>query len=172
LRAADLRFCRGMSLAFLAFQRLPEAASDGGRTMTVSHAVAYWEGSLKNGEGAMKPAHANGAQFSAHTRFEGGAGSNPEELIGAALAGCFSMALTGALDQAGYHAASVQTDAEVFLERHPEGYRIDRIALKTLAKVPDVDPAAFQQLAENTKRTCPVSQALLGTAISLDAQLS
>ena len=140
--------------------------------MGTSKASAHWEGSLKDGRGSMKPAHGGEVAFTAGTRFEGQAGSNPEELIGAALAGCFSMALAGALGRAGMSPQSVNTDAAVQLEREPAGFRIVRIELTTTAKVPGADTTTFQKIAEETKKGCPVSKALTGTEITLKASLT
>jgi osmotically inducible protein OsmC len=140
--------------------------------MSISKASARWEGSLKEGRGVMKPANAPEAPFSLGTRFEGQKGSNPEELIGAALAGCFSMALTAALGKAGLSPQQVDTTADVSLDKEGEGFKISKIELTTHAKVPDLDAAKFQEIAEQTKKTCPVSKALAGTTITLKAQLS
>ena len=140
--------------------------------MSTSNASARWEGGLKEGSGVMKPAHGADTPFSLSTRFEGVKGSNPEEMIGAALAGCFSMALTGALTKAGMSPRSVNTEAVVRLDRDGEGFRISQIALYATADVPAADPQRFAAVAEETKRTCPVSKALAGTAIILEATLA
>ncbi|MDP9151991.1 MAG: OsmC family protein [Myxococcota bacterium] len=139
--------------------------------MGISKASAHWEGGLKAGKGTMKPAHAPEAPFSVGSRFEGQQGSNPEELIGAALAGCFSMALTLALEQAGLTPKSVKTTADVRLDKQGEGFAITSIDLTTQASVPGGDPAKFQGIAEETKKNCPVSKALAGTKIVLTASL-
>lgn len=139
--------------------------------MSISKASAQWEGSLKDGHGSMKPAHAPAAPFTVSTRFEGAEGSNPEEFIGAALAGCFSMALTAALDRAGLSPRSVRTTADVQLEKGAEGFKITEIALETSANVPGADRSKFASIAEETKKTCPVSRALTGTTITLKATL-
>jgi lipoyl-dependent peroxiredoxin len=139
--------------------------------MSISKAEARWAGSLKEGNGSMKPAHGAEISFSAATRFEEKAGSNPEELIGAALAGCFSMALTAALERANLSARSVRTSAAVKLEKGADGFKITEIALTTVVNAPDADRAQFQGIAEETKKTCPVSRALAGTNITLDATL-
>jgi osmotically inducible protein OsmC len=140
--------------------------------MGISKASARWEGSLKDGRGAMKPEHAGEAPFSLTSRFEGGKGSNPEELIGAALAGCFSMALSGALGKAGLTPTSIDTQAEVHLNKKGDGFEIGSIDLTTRAAVPDLDAAKFEAIAQETKRTCPVSKALAGTTINLKASLA
>ena len=140
--------------------------------MAVSKASARWEGGLKTGQGTMKPAHAAEAAFSVGSRFEGQPASNPEELIGAALAGCFSMALTAALEKAGLAPQSVATTAEVKLEKQPEGFAITGIELSTEARVPGADATKFQTLAEETKKGCPVSKALSAVPIHLSARLA
>ena len=140
--------------------------------MGVSKASAEWTGGLKDGKGSMKPAHAGDIGFSLGTRFEGQQGSNPEEMIGAALAGCYSMALTAALERGGLKPQSVRTSADVTLEKLADGFSITGIALTTQASVPGVDAAKFQQVAEETKKTCPVSKALAATPITLSASLA
>ena len=140
--------------------------------MSISKASAEWTGGLKTGKGVMKPAHAPEANFSLGSRFEGQQGSNPEELIGAALAGCFSMALTVALETAGSPPQGIKTSAEVKLEKQGEGFAITGIALTTQANVPGLDDAKFQGIAAETKKQCPVSKALAGTTITLTASLA
>ncbi len=141
-------------------------------TMALRKANAKWEGSLKDGKGEM--ALGSGAfkgNYSFKSRFEDGSGTNPEELIGAAHAGCFSMALANSLEQAGYKPKSVETQAEVSLEKAGEGFEISRIKLITKASVPDISLEDFQQQADIAKENCPVSKALAGVAITLDASL-
>jgi osmotically inducible protein OsmC len=140
--------------------------------MALSKGSAQWEGGFKDGKGSMKPAHAPEAIFTAGSRFEDQEGSNPEELVGAALAGCFSMALTAALERAGLKPRGVRTSADVRIERGTDGFAITAITLSTTANVPGADPAKFQQIAEETKKGCPVSKALTGTQITLQANLS
>lgn len=140
--------------------------------MSTSKASAQWKGALKEGQGSMKPEHGPEVPFSVATRFEGARGSNPEELIGAALAGCFSMALGGALGKAGLSPRSIDTQAEVQLGKQGDGFKITQIALSTTAAVPGVDAAKFQSIAEETKKSCPVSKALTGTEITLKATLT
>ena len=140
--------------------------------MGISKGSAHWNGTLKEGKGGMKPAHASEAPFSLTTRFEGERGSNPEELIGAALSGCFSMALTGALERAGGKPTSVRTSADVQLEKQATGWVITTILLSTEAAVAGLDAVRFQAIAEETKKTCPVSKALGGVVITLDAKLA
>ena len=140
--------------------------------MGISKGSVQWTGSLKSGNGSMKPAHAEAAAFSLGSRFEGLPSSNPEELIGAALAGCFSMALTVDLEKAGLAPQGVRTEAEVKLEKQGEGFAITGIALTTQATVAGVDDAKFQAIAEGTKKNCPVSKALGAVPITLKANLA
>jgi lipoyl-dependent peroxiredoxin len=139
--------------------------------MGVSKGSAQWTGGLKDGKGSMKPEHVPEIGFSLGSRFEGQPASNPEELIGAALAGCFSMALTAALERGGHKPQGVSTSADVTLEKLPDGFAITGIALTTRANVPGLDDAQFQQIAQETKTGCPVSKALAATPITLAASL-
>ncbi len=139
--------------------------------MAISKGSAQWEGGLKDGKGTMKPAHAPEAAFTLGSRFEGQPSSNPEELIGAALSGCFSMALTLGLEKAGLKPRSVRSSADVHIDRQGEGFAITTIELSTEASVPGLDDAKFQAIADETKRGCPVSKALAGAKISLKATL-
>ena len=120
---------------------------------------------MKLGSGAYE------GPFSFSSRFEEGSGTNPEELIGAALAGCFSMALSANLEKAGHPAKRVSTTANVKLEMVDGGPRITTIDLQNEAEVPGIDEAAFREQAEKTKTGCPVSKALTGTEIKLNAKL-
>ena len=140
--------------------------------MGISKASGQWEGGLKDGKGVMRPAHAAEAGFSLGSRFEGQPSSNPEEFIGAALAGCFSMALTVALEQAGAKPKSVKTTADVKLEKQGAGFTITGIALSSTAEAAGIDAAKFAELAQETKKACPVSKALAGTTITLEAKLA
>ena len=140
--------------------------------MPTRQAHATWEGDLPTGRGRM--ALGSGAYegaFSFQTRMGDEPGTNPEELIGAALAGCFSMALSLGLTQAGATVRRVRTDARVLFEQQEGHWTITRIELLTEAEVAGVDHAAFQAIAEETKRNCPVSRALAATEIRLDARL-
>src|SRR5947199_9437412 len=133
---------------------------------------AVWDGTLKQGKGSMKLG--SGAFQGAYTfssRFEEGTGTNPEELIGAAEAGCYSMALSANLEKAGHPPKRISTVATVKLEMIGGGPKITSIDLKTDAEVPGIDEAKFKEQAEQTKKTCPVSVALAGTQINLDAKL-
>jgi osmotically inducible protein OsmC len=143
-----------------------------GETMSISKASARWEGTLKDGRGTMKPANAGDVPFSLGTRFEGQKGSNPEEMIGAALAGCFSMALSAALSKAGHAPETIDTSADVHLEKDGGGFKVAKIALTTRAKVAGVDAATFAATAKETKANCPIGKALAAVPIELDAQLA
>jgi lipoyl-dependent peroxiredoxin len=136
-------------------------------------ANAVWEGSLTEGSGTMRMASgAYEGPYSFQSRFEEGDGTNPEELIAAAHAGCFSMALSGELGRAGHDPESVETDATVHIEKEGEGFTIKRIELTTRARVPGISEDEFQQAAEGAKKGCPVSRALAAVeSIELDAQL-
>jgi osmotically inducible protein OsmC len=135
-------------------------------------ASALWEGDLKAGKGRMRlGSGAYEGPYSFASRFEQGPGTNPEELIGAAHAGCFSMALSAGLGAAGFKPASIRTDAKVHLEKAGEGFAITRIELTTEADIPGIDPQKFQEHAENAKKNCPVSKALAGVMIELQARL-
>ena len=120
----------------------------------------------------MKGAHAPEAPFSAGSRFEGQPGSNPEELIGAALAGCYSMALTLGLEKAGLKPTRVDATTDVKLERLETGFTITSIDLVVKAVVPGADAAKFQEIALETKKGCPVSKVLAATTINLNASLA
>ena len=140
--------------------------------MGISKGSAQWNGGLKDGKGVMKSAHAPEAPFSLGTRFEGQQGSNPEELIGAALSGCFSMALSLGLETAGLKPTSINTSADVSLEKQGAGFAITTIALTCEASVPGASADQFQKIAEETKKNCPVSKALAGVNITLKASLA
>lgn len=141
--------------------------------MAVRTAEATWEGSLKEGKGSMKGASgAFESPFSFATRFEEHPGTNPEELLGAAHAGCFSMALSAGLGNIGFTPTRIHTKAQVTLGRVDGKARITNIHLKTVATVPGISPEKFQEVAEATRTGCPVSAALTGVEISLDARLA
>jgi lipoyl-dependent peroxiredoxin len=137
-------------------------------------ANARWDGSLTEGRGTMRMASgAYEGPYSFQSRFEEGDGTNPEELIAAAHAGCFSMALSGELGKAGHEVDSVETEATVHLDKVEDGFAIKRIELRTRVSAPGVDESAFQEAAEAAKKGCPVSQALAAVeSIDLDAQLT
>jgi osmotically inducible protein OsmC len=137
-------------------------------------ASAVWNGSLTEGNGTMRMGSgAYEGPYSFQSRFEEGDGTNPEELIAAAHAGCFSMALSGELGKAGHTVDSVETDATVHLDRVDDGFAIKRIELRTRVSAPGLDEDTFQEAAEAAKKGCPVSQALAAVeTIDLDAQLT
>ena len=140
--------------------------------MPARKANAVWEGGLKAGKGEVSlGSGAFTGAYSFVSRFADGQGTNPEELIAAAHAGCFSMALSAALERAGHTARRVSTTATVHLEMATEGPRISRIDLHTEAEVPGIDEAAFQAQAQEAKAGCPVSKALAGTHIELQGKL-
>ena len=140
--------------------------------MPERRANAVWTGGLKDGSGFMKlGSGAYEGSYSFATRFGETPGTNPEELIGAAHAGCFSMALSGALGKAGFTAHRIATEALVHLTMGPSGATISRIDLDCEASVPDLDQAKFLEIAEGAKKNCPVSRALLGVEIVLAARL-
>jgi osmotically inducible protein OsmC len=142
--------------------------------MPVRHAEAVWNGTLQQGNGVMKMASgAYEGQYSFTSRFEEGVGTNPEELIAAAHAGCFSMALSAGLGRAGFTPTSVKTVAKVHLSKKPEGgFIISQIDLETEAEVPGIEDAQFQEIAAATKSGCPVSVALAAVAnITVKAKL-
>lgn len=140
--------------------------------MKTSSAQAEWKGNLQAGEGRMKlGSGAFDGNYSFESRFEQGAGTNPEELIGAAHAGCFSMALAHGLTSAGFNPKRIATKAKVQLEKSEGAFVISRIDLETEGEVPGADETTFRQHAETAKHGCPVSRALAGTTISLSARL-
>jgi osmotically inducible protein OsmC len=133
---------------------------------------ATWEGDLKGGKGSMKlGSGAYTGAYSFQSRFESGTGTNPEELIAAAHAGCFSMALSHALASAGFPPKRVHTVANVHLEKTADGFGIPKIDLVTDADVPNITPEAFQEQAAKAKAGCPVSKVLAGAEITLNAKL-
>ncbi len=133
---------------------------------------AKWTGDLKAGKGTVKlGSGAYEGQYNFSSRFENGVGTNPEELIAAAHAACFSMALAAGLSGAGHTVDSVQTTAKVKVDPVAGGFEITSIQLVTEAKVPGIDKAAFDQIAAATKEGCPVSKALKAVPITLDAKL-
>ncbi|HWJ76345.1 MAG TPA: OsmC family protein [Kaistia sp.] len=133
---------------------------------------AEWQGDLKAGKGSVKlGSGAYEGQYNFSSRFENGVGTNPEELIAAAHAACFSMALAAGLSGAGHTVDSVKTTAKVKVDPVSGGFEITSIQLVTEAKVPGIDKAAFDEIAAATKEGCPVSKALKAVPISLDAKL-
>ncbi len=140
--------------------------------MPTRDARAKWKGTLKQGQGTITlGSGAFEGNYSYGTRFENASGTNPEELIAAAHAGCFSMALSMLLEQAGHPPKEIRTRAEVKLEKVGDGFAITHVLLKTEAEVPGMDAAGFREQAEAAKKGCPVSKALAGTRIDLEAEL-
>ncbi|HJU54042.1 MAG TPA: OsmC family protein [Pyrinomonadaceae bacterium] len=135
-------------------------------------ASAVWQGGLKDGKGTISTESGvlSETQYSFSTRFEDGKGTNPEELIAAAHAGCFSMALSGQLAQAGLTADSINTTATVRLEKTDAGFAITSVHLDVTAKIPGADQQAFETAANNAKAGCPVSK-LLNAEITMEARL-
>ena len=137
------------------------------------HATAHWSGDLKSGGGSISTPQSGlmaETAFGFNTRFGDKKGTSPEELIAAAHAGCFTMALSNALAEAGHVAEAVDTRAEVDLSMEG-GPNLSAIRLKTKAKVPGIDKAKFMAIAEDAKVNCPVSKALSAVPITLDAEL-
>lgn len=135
-------------------------------------ANAIWKGDLKTGKGTLSlGSGAFSGEYSFMSRFEEGTGTNPEELIGAAHAGCFSMALSADLSKAGYKVDEISTQAEVSFEKVDGGFIITKILLITKAKVQDISMDEFAEFASGAKNNCPVSKALAGVEIQLQAHL-
>ena len=133
---------------------------------------AVWQGGIKDGKGAVSTESGvlDGAQYSFSTRFEDGKGTNPEELLAAAHAGCFSMALSKQIEDAGFRADSINTTAAVRLEKTDAGFSITKVHLDVTASVPGADAAAFETAANNAKAGCPVSK-VLNAEITMEARL-
>ncbi len=140
--------------------------------MPARKSEAEWKGSIKEGKGHMRlGSGAFDGEYSFVSRFESGSGTNPEELIAAAHAGCFSMALSAGLGRAGHNPTRVHTTATVHLEKVNEGFSITRIELNTEAEVPGIDEKTFMEQAEAAKKNCPVSKVLAAAQITLNARL-
>jgi osmotically inducible protein OsmC len=135
-------------------------------------ATATWKGGLKDGKGAISTASGvlNDTQYSFGTRFENGAGTNPEELIAAAHAGCFAMALSAQLGESGITPETIQATATVSLEKRAAGWEVTASHLDVRARIPGGDRAAFERAAANAKAGCPISR-LLNAKITMDAKL-
>jgi len=139
------------------------------------HASAMWKGGLKDGKGTVSTESGvlSTTQYSFSTRFEDGKGTNPEELIGAAHAGCFAMALSGQLGNAGMTAEELEVHAEVAMEKLEAGWTVVGIHLDLKAKIPNADQAAFEKAVDNAKNGCPISRLLApGTKITTSATLA
>jgi osmotically inducible protein OsmC len=142
--------------------------------MPVRNGSAEWKGKIREGGGTVSFGSGDNAYQGAYgfgSRFEEGDGTNPEELIGAAHAGCFSMALSGNLGRAGYEPELIQTQASVHVERVDGSWTITKVHLETQARVPGMDEESFQEQAQAAKKNCPVSRALAGVAVDLTAHL-
>jgi osmotically inducible protein OsmC len=140
--------------------------------MPTRTADAEWKGDLKSGHGHMRfGSGAFDGAYDFRSRMGDGAGTNPEELIGAAHAGCFSMALSAGLGAAGFTPERIATNAKVHFGQVEGGFAIQKIELTTEASVPGMDADAFREQAEGAKKNCPVSKALAGVEITLDARL-
>ena len=140
--------------------------------MPIRQSEGIWEGTLKNGQGKMRIGTGGfEVDYSFPSRFDNGIGTNPEELIGAAHAGCFSMALSLLIAKAGYTNNNIHTRAKVHLDQSEKGFAICRIELDATADVPGMDEKTFVKLAQEAKTNCPVSRALAGVDISLEATL-
>lgn len=141
--------------------------------MPTRESTATWNGSIGDGSGHMRlGAGAWEGAFDVPSRFEEGEGTNPEELIAAAHAGCFSMQLSALLTRAGHDVESIETTAAVTVEKGDDGWAITTIHLTSTGRVPGVDAATFAETAAEAKATCPVSKALAGPEITLDANLA
>lgn len=142
--------------------------------MTIhKHGSAHWSGDIKRGKGTVSTESGvlNQQPYGFNTRFEGEKGTNPEELIGAAHASCFSMALSLMLGEAGYTADSIDTNADVSLDKTDSGFAISKIALTSKVTVPGIDPQQFDGIIQKAKAGCPVSQ-VLNAEITLDYKLN
>jgi osmotically inducible protein OsmC len=141
--------------------------------MPTRTADAEWNGTLQEGNGHMRlGGGAYEGPYSFSSRFEEGTGTNPEELVAAAHAGCYSMALAGSLGRAGFQPGGIRTTAEVRLERAEAGWNIAAIELRAEAEVEGIEDAQFQEIAEQTKDTCPISKALAAVpTITVEAKL-
>ena len=142
--------------------------------MPIRTASARWQGNLTEGSGTIRTGKGGyQGNYSFKSRFEEGEGTNPEELIGAAHAGCFSMAFSNGLAGAGFTPNSVETTAKVHLDKTDAGFSVTRIELETVGDVPGIDEGTFQKVAEDAKQNCPISRLLSpGAQISLTARLA
>jgi len=141
--------------------------------MPLRKASAQWKGDLKSGKGSLNTETKllNNTPYDFGSRFETGSTTNPEELIGAAHAGCFSMAFANSLSKEGFKVNSISTNANVHLEKLEGGFTITKIELETVGDVEGIDDEKFQKFAEQSKAGCPVSRALTGPMIVLNAKL-
>ena len=140
--------------------------------MPTRNASAVWNGGLKGGNGSFKGETGLGGSYSFGSRFENASGSNPEELLAAAEAACFSMALSGNLEKNGTPPTKVETSAACTIEKVDDKMTVTKIALVVSASVPNVDKATFDRLVEETRTGCPVSRALKAVPITVQASLA
>lgn len=140
--------------------------------MPVSKGSAVWKGDLKTGKGHLRTESGalDGNPYGFNTRFEGEPGTNPEELVGAAHAGCYAMAMSLGLGEHDLKADEISAHANVTLEESGGGFAVTKVHLDVTARIPGIDEATFQQVAEDTKKNCPISK-LLTAEITLDAKL-
>lgn len=141
--------------------------------MAIRKASAKWSGDLVNGKGSLSTESSvlNNTSYDFTSRFEEGSNTNPEELLGAAHAGCFSMALANALAKEGFKVNSIETEDNVHLEKLEDGFTVTKIEVNTVADIEGIDEETFLKHAEATKLACPVSKALTGPTIMLNAKL-
>jgi lipoyl-dependent peroxiredoxin len=140
--------------------------------MAVRTAEGEWKGGIKDGSGVVTLGSGSfSGPYSFKSRMEEGTGTNPEELLGAAHAGCFSMALSAMLEAAGFKATRVHTTAKVYFGPSDGGFSVSKIELFTEAEIPGIDDATFQEQAAGAKKGCPISKALASVPISLEAKL-
>lgn len=141
--------------------------------MPVRKANAVWEGELQKGKGTMEvESGAFSGKYSVGSRFESDPGTNPEELIAAAHAGCYSMAFSAILGKNGFTPKSIKTEAKVHIDKDGDGFTITKIELSTVCDIPGIDNESFAKHANEAKEGCPVSRALAGPKITLDAKLA
>jgi osmotically inducible protein OsmC len=139
--------------------------------MPTKNATAVWSGGLKTGNGSFKGETGIGGAYTFASRFEQGKGTNPEELLAAAEASCYSMAFSGNLEKNGTVATKIETSAACTVEKVNDKMTVSKIVLSVKATVPGIDNATFQRIANETKEGCPVSRALKAVEISLTAEL-
>jgi osmotically inducible protein OsmC len=141
--------------------------------MIKKHGSAIWNGSIREGSGTVSTQSGvlDGAQYGFKKRFEDEPGTNPEELVGAAHASCFAMALSLQLEEAGMIADELSARSTVFLDKDDGGFSVKKVHLELTAKIPDADEAKFQEAAAAAKAGCPISKLLAGADITLDAKL-
>lgn len=141
--------------------------------MPTRKAYGEWKGDLRKGKGTIgtESGVLRGTPYNFSSRFESGGETNPEELLGAAHAACYSMALAAAVSERGFAVNSIRTEDSVYIDKQGDGFAISRIDILAEADVEGIDEVEFQRLAEDTKRNCPVSKALSNTPMTLDAKL-